>query len=93
MIFFRSIELNPEKHNEQVFKHQYVRSIVRGMEKDKLEAGDIVTVLRLEGDQVVDITKVPATSASKKREKIPEPEAMEMDIDISVNEVIVITED
>ena len=30
-IFFKSMEINPVKHNEESVKHQYVRSIVRGV--------------------------------------------------------------
>ena len=65
-IFFRSLEINPEKHDVQVFKHQYVRSIVRGMDKAKLEEGDIVTVIVLESPKVVSVSKVPATVKSNK---------------------------
>ena len=32
-IFFKSMEINPVKHNEESVKHQYVRSIVRGVAK------------------------------------------------------------
>ena len=32
-IFFKAMEINPTKHNEETVKHQYVRSIVRGVAK------------------------------------------------------------
>ena len=87
-VFFRSLELNPDKHDLEVCKHQYVRSIVRGMDKHGLEEGDEVTVMMLDGDIVTSIEKATCTGEAKKPKELSDAVPMEVE---EVNDVIVDT--